>query len=231
MLLDDTTRPAGAPTTVPTQAGAAASSQPVPQAAARAAGPAGRPATAAPTTAPPTTDGTPSQNLSSEQLLNQLLGPAGAVGPAKAGAGASGAGGGPSSPAPLRWDKPIETDRTGGAGAVKPGAPVVTLLREGHYLTDRMGRLARGAGGTAGRNGLPTNGKAVEFILEADGKALRDPPLIIMPCSKLLVMQATVAAIGRDARFRLSGTVTEYRGRNYILPEKLVLVPDVVQSF
>ena len=29
----------------------------------------------------------------------------------------------------------------------------------------------------------------------------------------------------------VSGTVTEYRGRNYLLPEKVVLVPDVVQSF
>ncbi len=106
-----------------------------------------------------------------------------------------------------------ETDKTSGGGAVSPGAPGVTLIREGRYLPDRLGRLTRGP-----------DGKTAEFTFDSDGKALRDPPLVIMPCAKLAQMQGTELGSALDIQFRMSGTVTEYRGRNYILPEKVVYV-------
>jgi hypothetical protein len=37
-------------------------------------------------------------------------------------------------------------------------------------------------------------------------------------------MQGTELGAGLDVQFRMSGTVTEYRGRNYVLPEKVVYV-------
>jgi len=158
--------------------------------------PAGPPTTAPapaprPTTAP--------KNLSADEMLGQLL---------RTGPGASAP-----RPAPLRVNQLSQTDKSSGSGAISPSAPGVTLIREGRYIPDRLGRLTRGP-----------DGKTAEFTFDSDGKALRDPPLIIVPCAKLAQMQGTELGAGLDVRFRLSGTVTEYRGRNYILPEKVVYV-------
>ena len=40
-----------------------------------------------------------------------------------------------------------------------------------------------------------------------------------------------VSGASRDLKFRVSGTITEYRGRNYILLEKIVVIPDASQQF
>jgi hypothetical protein len=116
-------------------------------------------------------------------------------------------------------DSPPETDATSGKGAVKPGAPAVTVLREGTYLVDRVGRLTRSA-----------DGATAEFSFESDGAALQDPPVVIIPNLKLMAMEDAANAINRDLRFRVTGMVTEYRGRNYVLLEKVVVVPDVTQQ-
>jgi hypothetical protein len=168
--------------------------------------PAGPPAPAAAPMPRPTTA---AKNLSADEMLGQLLRSA----PGSAAAR-------PAPPPPLRWDQPPESDRTSSTGSVSPGAPGVTLVREGRYLPDRLGRLTRGP-----------DGKTAEFTFDSDGKSLRDPPLIIMPCAKLAQMQATQLAVGQDVHFRMSGTVSEYRGRNYILPEKIVSVAAAVLSF
>ena len=44
-------------------------------------------------------------------------------------------------------------------------------------------------------------------------------------------MENAVQGSNRDIRFRVTGMVTEYKGRNYILLDKVVVVPDVVQQF
>jgi len=124
----------------------------------------------------------------------------------------------PSRPLDPLSDRPVQ-DKSSGAGAVKPDAPAVGVLREGTLIVDRLGRLTRGDKGQ------------YEFTFESDGKALQDPPLIILPNVKLSLMEDVVANSSRDLRFRISGTITEYRGRNYILIEKLVVPPDVVQQF
>jgi hypothetical protein len=43
-------------------------------------------------------------------------------------------------------------------------------------------------------------------------------------------MEDAANAINRDLRFRITGMVTEYRGRNYVLLEKAVVVPDATQQ-
>jgi hypothetical protein len=156
------------------------------------------PATTAPAAPPPTRPTTAPKNLSADEMLGQLLRTAPGAAAAR--------------PAPLRVEQLPGTDKTSGSGAVAPGGPGVTLIREGRYLPDRLGRLTRSP-----------DGKTAEFTFDSDGKTLRDPPLIIMPCLKLVQMQGTELAVG-DIKFRMSGTVTEYRGRNYILPEKVVYV-------
>jgi hypothetical protein len=94
------------------------------------------------------------------------------------------------------------------------------VLREGTFIVDRTGRLSSGA-----------DGQGWEFTFESDGRAMRDPPLIILPNLKLMAMEAAIRNNTRDLRFRVTGMVTEYGGRNYILLEKVVVVPDVTQQF
>ena len=48
---------------------------------------------------------------------------------------------------------------------------------------------------------------------------------------KLMQMENAVSGTGRDLRFKVTGQVTEYKGHNYILLEKVLVVPDVVQQF
>ena len=117
-------------------------------------------------------------------------------------------------------ETPPETDATSGKGAVKPGAPGVSVLREGTYLVDRLGRLTRGP-----------DGATAEFTFESDGAALQDPPVVIIPNLKLMAMEDAAQTINRDLRFRVTGMVTEYRGRNYVLLEKVVVVPDATQQY
>ena len=121
-------------------------------------------------------------------------------------------------------NEPPAEERTSGDGAVRPNAPVLTVMREGTPIVNRVGRLTLG--------GSRTNSSAqTEFTFEADGQALRDPPLVILPNLKLMAMEDAVRGASRDLRFRVSGVVTEYRGRNYVLLEKVTVVQDVTQQF
>ena len=44
----------------------------------------------------------------------------------------------------------VAIDRTSGSGATAPNAPAVRVIREGTYIIDRIGRLARTPDGSAG---------------------------------------------------------------------------------
>ena len=115
---------------------------------------------------------------------------------------------------------PPGVDKTSGRGAVVPNAPVVNVLREGTPVVNRVGRLSPTA-----------DGGAAEFTFESDGQALRDPPLLILPNLKLMLMEDSVRGANRDLRFRVTGIVTEYRGRNYLLLEKVSVLNDATQQF
>jgi len=122
----------------------------------------------------------------------------------------------------VTYNEPPAADKTSGDAAVKPHAPVVTVMREGTPLVNRVGRLTL--------TSTPEGARA-EFTFEADGQALRDPPLILLPNLRLMAMEDAVRAASRDLRFRVSGVVTEYRGRNYLLLEKVTVVQDITQQF
>jgi hypothetical protein len=110
---------------------------------------------------------------------------------------------------------PAQPDRTTGAAAVAPGAPQMSVMREGSFVVDRTGRLTRSA-----------DGQQYEFTFDSDGKSMKDPPVVILPNLKLMAMENAVSGSNRDLRFRITGMVTEYRGRNYVLLEKVVVVPE-----
>jgi hypothetical protein len=119
-------------------------------------------------------------------------------------------------PAPAARDA---TDKTSGPGAVAPGAPVLPLVREGTHLIEHTGRL----------NHTPDGTQAI-FTFDSDGKTMKDAPMIILPNLKLMSMEGAALAASKDVRFRISGTVTEYKGRNYILLDKIVVVADIDQG-
>jgi hypothetical protein len=155
----------------------------------------------------PANSSQPTRTMSAEDVLGQMLRPASP--------------GGSSTAQPL----PPPTDGTGmnaatGAGAVAPGAPSLPLLREGTFIVDRVGRLTKSP-----------DGSRSEFTFETDGRSMQDPPLILMPCVKTSTMEDSVKATNQDLRFRITGLVTEYRGRNYLLPDRVVVIPDVEQQF
>jgi len=53
---------------------------------------------------------------------------------------------------------------------------------------------------------------------------------MVLPNSRLQVMEDAIRNANRNLRFRITGVVTEYRGRNGILIEKAIVIPDVVQQ-
>lgn len=118
-------------------------------------------------------------------------------------------------PAPL---KPQPSPSYDTSGSVAPNAPRQALKREGTYIVDRIGRLVK-------------TSTEWEFNLEADGEGLADPPLIVLKNLKLKLMQDQIAASNRDLRFRITGMLTEYDGRNCVLIEKVIVLNDEERPF
>lgn len=98
---------------------------------------------------------------------------------------------------------------------VAPNAPSVALKREGDVIASRVGRVQPGS--TAGQ---------MEFAFESDGRTLQDPPMGLLPNKELARMEQAVKKSGLNLRFRVTGIVTVYHGKNYLLVEKADLVPD-----
>ncbi len=114
---------------------------------------------------------------------------------------------------------PLKVDTATGK-TVAPNPPQPVLRREGSPILDRTGRLTKSA-----------DGQSSEFTFDSDGKNMLDPPLGILPNLNLMAMENLVSGSSKDARFRISGSVTEYKGRNYVLIEKVTAVPDATQQF
>jgi len=170
------------------------------------------------------------QPPSPEQVLNQMLRPvdadkSSALTPQSAApTGAAAADEGTSA---------VATSSTGGstaaltaqgsAGVLQPIAPeggINGILREGTAIIDRVGRLQKAA-----------DGPWSELVFDSDGRVMRDPPMIILPNLKLTMMESEISKVSDDLRFRVTGTVTEYHNRNYILLDKVVVVNNKNQEF
>jgi hypothetical protein len=150
---------------------------------------------------PPTTQ---SSEVPPADLLNRMLKPPGEA------------------PAPLPpMVFPLPTNNVTAPGVpIAPNATTQPLVREGTFITDRTGRLTKSPDGTQ-----------AEFTFDSDGRAMQDPPMIILPNLKLELMEQANSTTNRDLKFHVTGMVTEYRNRNYLLMERVVVVPDVVQQF
>jgi hypothetical protein len=184
----------------------------------------------------------------SRQTPSSSVDPAGAHGPVSAEQMLSAmlAADGPSSSTPPP-STPPQNDRTSGAGALPPKAPLLATLPEQSQIFDRVCRLTPGVEGVASTvegvastvEGVASTVEGVastadsqqqQLILEADGAALQDPPLIPLPNLKLTALE-NAAGDHHDTRFRVTGVITEYRGRNYILLQKVVVMADADRQF
>lgn len=91
--------------------------------------------------------------------------------------------------------------------SIDPSSPAGTrLLREGTFITNRRGRLTRGASGD------------LLFTFDADARGKGEAPMSLLPCMNLASMEKVVDRGGDGITFTLSGQVFVYKGRNYVLP-------------
>jgi len=125
---------------------------------------------------------------------------------------------GPAAAAPSNAGAPGK-DLTSGSGALPPRAPVLTVLPEQTQIFDRECRL-----------GPCPDGLHEQLTFDADGSTLQDPPLIVLPNLKLVDLEKA-AGDQHNTRIRATGLVTEYRGRNYILLQKVVVMADSDRQF
>ncbi len=80
------------------------------------------------------------------------------------------------------------------------------VRREGSYIWNRCGRLIHD----------PRNGTWL-FAFAANRHAQESPTIMLLPCHWLSVIRSLDKAQGAQRAFRISGRVTEYDGRNYLL--------------
>lgn len=101
-----------------------------------------------------------------------------------------------------------------GAAAVAPDTPRQPLVPEGTYVIDRLVRVRRSV-----------DQRGLEAVFVVDGQstaAALDPPMLLAPNLNLMSVEAAVRE-DPDRSYRVTGRVTEYRGRNYLLLEKVVV--------
>jgi len=90
------------------------------------------------------------------------------------------------------------------------------IWRDGHMVVDRVGRIV-----------FDPELQCWLFAFETDANSMAEPPVIIHPSRLLEVMENVVERSGRSSLFRVTGQVTKYQGKNYLLLRKMLLVYDM----
>ncbi len=103
--------------------------------------------------------------------------------------------------------------------AAAPNEPAAPRVREEETVEGRLGRLVRDQ-----RSGL----EVYEF--DADRQKMDDPPLGVIPCKALEVMEDATEGGNLPVKFRLSGEVTQYRGKNYLYVRAFSVIKDMEQG-
>jgi hypothetical protein len=103
--------------------------------------------------------------------------------------------------------------------AVAPKAPPIVAMTENSVISNRIGRLVRDP---------KTGAKLIAF--DADGRRMADPPMGVVPCKYLAVLEEATEDGNKPLKFKLSGEVTTYRGRNYLYLKYVGVVPDLSEG-
>jgi hypothetical protein len=110
-----------------------------------------------------------------------------------------------SQPTTIPTTAPTTGPTTSPTAATQPAVDIVPLagIAEGSFFPEREGRLQR-----------TKDGRKIQFVFEQDGKQMGVP---ILPNLELMRLENAVEESGWGLRFRASGWITEYLGKNYIL--------------
>jgi hypothetical protein len=102
---------------------------------------------------------------------------------------------------------------------VAPETPAISRLPERASIYNRTGRLIKDI----------KTGTEV-FVLDSDGQAMMDPPMGVIPSKYLAVLEDATDYGSKSIKFRISGEVTQYRGKNFIYLKFVQQVPDLHQG-
>ncbi|HVS72395.1 MAG TPA: hypothetical protein VHQ47_14160 [Phycisphaerae bacterium] len=100
-----------------------------------------------------------------------------------------------------------------------PNEPVVKRKPEGDFVWNAVGRLTRD----------DQTGEWL-FVFDSDGKRMQDPPMGLVPSRMLMAMQQASKDGTVPTKFRVSGEVTEYNGKNYLYVKDERVVQDLNQG-
>lgn len=89
------------------------------------------------------------------------------------------------------------------------------ILREGSYIINRIGRLTHAS-----------DGQQWQFVFDPGQSPDGDPSIFILPNLNLMLMENAVVSDNHGIHFKISGMVTEYRAHNYVLLQKVVVIPE-----
>lgn len=103
-------------------------------------------------------------------------------------------------------------DEDGEGNVIRRGG---RLLPEGYRIARRPGRL------------VPAEGWGWAVAFEERGRGAVDRPMRLLPNRFLEQMEAASEAGTQAVVFEVSGTVTEYRGENYLLVDFLMIRPNL----
>jgi hypothetical protein len=120
---------------------------------------------------------------------------------------------GTSLPAPA---VPVKPDTRPLVVPAAPNVPQTQPMAQGNAITNRIGRLVRDA---------KTGVELIAF--DADGRAMADPPMGVLPCKYLAVIEDGTDYGNKPLKFRVSGEVTTYRGKNYLYLKFVQQVRDI----
>jgi hypothetical protein len=99
--------------------------------------------------------------------------------------------------------------------APAPAAAAASLIPEGQTLTRRRGRLIRLAAGEW----------AIAFDTGPQHDTMLDRPLLLLPSLNLQRLQGWAGRFGDAVPLEISGRITQYRGRNYLIPTLYRIYP------
>jgi hypothetical protein len=86
-------------------------------------------------------------------------------------------------------------------------APTLVGLAEGTYLSNAIGQISPAA-----------NGRGMSFTFDLAG---HKSTVTLLPNLNLMRMEATIDSHGRNSRFLVSGVLTQYQGRNFLLVDRV----------
>lgn len=94
--------------------------------------------------------------------------------------------------------------------AAPPPIATLAMKRDGDMASDRIGYLQ------------PTpDGTAWQYAFESAGEGMTDPPMLLIPNSRLAAMEQARQAAESPLRLKVTGLITSYRGQNYLLVENV----------